>query len=75
MFSDPFKNFLIGINEDFMRRTSVSVALLIGMSFLGCGGSNEILLPTDKLTAEQEAQIKKDDERVADEESQGKRKH
>jgi len=45
------------------------------MSFLGCGGSsNEIKLPTDKLTAEQEAQIKKDDDRVADEESQGKKK-
>jgi len=58
-----------------MRRTSVCVALLVGMSFLGCGGSsNEIKLPTDKLTAEQEAQIKKDDDRVADEESQGKKK-
>ena len=57
-----------------MRRTIVCVALLFGMSFLGCGGSNEIKLPTDKLTAEQEAQIKKDDERVADEESQGKKK-
>jgi hypothetical protein len=43
----------------------------MGMVFLGCGGSNEIVLPTDKLTPEQIEQIKKDDAKVADEESQG----
>jgi len=73
-FSNQVKIFLIGINEGFMRRTSVYVVLLMGMSILGCGGSDEIQLPTDKLTPEQEAQIKKDDDRVADEESQGKKK-
>ena len=44
--------------------------LLFGMLLAGCG-SSEIKLPSDKLTREQEAQIKRDDAKVADEESQG----
>ncbi len=53
-----------------MRIVVSSTLLLIGLLFVGCG-SNEIMLPTDKLTKEQEAQIKKDDAKVADEESHG----
>ena len=41
------------------------------MAIVGCGGKSEIVLPTDKLTPEQLEQIKKDDAKVADEESQG----
>lgn len=53
-----------------MRIVVSSTLLLIGLLLVGCG-SNEIMLPTDKLTKEQEAQIKKDDAKVADEESHG----
>jgi hypothetical protein len=38
---------------------------------LGCGSSRNVL-PTTELTDEQKAAIKADDERVANEESQGK---
>ncbi len=54
-----------------MKQLMVFAVLVVGMTCLGCGGSSEIILPTDKLTVEQEAQIKKDDAKVADEESQG----
>ncbi len=54
-----------------MRRLGVVVSLLLGTTLSGCGGSNEIQLPTDKLTAEQQAQVKKDDAKVEEEESQG----
>lgn len=54
-----------------MRMVRVVILGLVGMVFVGCGGSNEIVLPTDKLTPEQLEQIKKDDAKVADEESQG----
>ncbi len=57
-----------------MKRIGIAVTLLFGMTFIGCGGSNEIQLPTDKLTDEQLAQIKKDDAKVADEESHGAKK-
>jgi len=50
------------------------VLALVGVGFIGCGGSNEIILPTDKLTPEQIEQVKKDDAKVADEESQGAKK-
>lgn len=54
-----------------MRMVRLVVLASMGMVFMGCGGSNEIVLPTDKLTPEQIEQIKKDDAKVADEESQG----
>ncbi len=53
-----------------MRILGISALLLVGMVVAGCG-SNEIKLPSDKLTKEQEEQIKKDDAKVADEESHG----
>ena len=57
-----------------MRILGISTLLLVGMVVAGCGGSGEIKLPTDKLTKEQEEQVKKDDAKVADEESQGAKK-
>ncbi len=54
-----------------MKRFYIAALLLSGTTFFGCGGSNEIQLPTDKLTAEQQAQVKKDDAKVDDEESHG----
>lgn len=36
--------------------------------FVGCGGSGETILPTDKLTAEQIEAVKAEDKAVADEE-------
>ncbi len=54
-----------------MKQLMVFVALVVGMTCLGCGAGSKIVMPTDKLTAEQEAQIKRDDAKVADEESQG----
>ena len=54
-----------------MSRWIVCFAVLFGMCCVGCGGGNDIQLPTDQLTEEQKAQIKKDDAKVADEESQG----
>ncbi len=57
-----------------MRTIRLLVLGLVGMVLVGCGGSTEIVLPTDKLTPEQVEQIKKDDAKVADEESQGAKK-
>lgn len=54
-----------------MRMVRLVILGVVGMVFVGCGGSSEIVLPTDKLTPEQIEQIKKDDAKVADEESQG----
>jgi len=44
------------------------------ISIVGCGGSNEAIIPKDALTEEQKAAIKADDQRIADEESQGSNK-
>ena len=57
-----------------MQKIVVGVALVLFSTFVGCGDSNTIKLPTDKLTAEQEAQVKKDDQKTEDEESQGQMK-
>jgi len=60
--------------ELVMRMGRLVVLALFGVVFVGCGGSSEIVLPTDNLTPEQIEQIKKDDAKVADEESQGAKK-
>ncbi len=57
-----------------MQKIVVGLALVLVSTFVGCGDSNTITLPTDKLTAEQEAQVKMEDQRVEDEESQGQLK-
>ena len=54
-----------------MNRWKICYAIVIGMSCVGCGGGDTIQLPTDAFTEEQKAQIKKDDAKVADEESHG----
>ena len=54
-----------------MKSLGIAALLLLGTMFFGCSGSNVIQLPTDKLTAEQQAQVKKDDAKVDDEESRG----
>ncbi len=49
-----------------MKRFFV-IAILV-MHAIGCGGSNETVLPTDKLTAEQIEKVKAEDKAVSDEE-------
>jgi len=41
---------------------------------VGCGGSNEAIMPTTPLTDEQKAAIKAEDAAIEDEESQGSNK-
>jgi len=55
--------------------------LFVSLSFIllafvvnGCGGSGEIQLPTTELTEEQKKQIREEDAKIADEESQGAKK-
>jgi predicted small lipoprotein YifL len=57
-----------------MKRMCFCVVLVLATSLLGCGGSDKIVLPTDKLTPEQEAKVKVEDKNIDDEESQGKKK-
>ena len=52
---------------------SLSIVLL-AFAFTGCGGSGEIKLPTTELTEEQKKQIREEDAKIADEESQGAKK-
>jgi len=49
-----------------MKRILVVAVLL--MCTVGCGGSGETILPTDKLTQEQIEKVKAEDKAVADEE-------
>lgn len=46
----------------------VSILVLLAVSCAGCGGSSETILPTDKLTDEQNAAVKLEDEAVEEEE-------
>lgn len=57
-----------------MRNLCFCVALVFGITVIGCGGSDKITLPTDKLTAEQVAKIKIEDANIDNEESHGKKK-
>ncbi len=57
-----------------MKRICICALLALGSTLLGCGGGDTIMLPTDKLTPEQEAKIKVEDKNIDDEESQGKKK-
>jgi hypothetical protein len=57
-----------------VKRICLTFAIALGATLLGCGESNTIILPTDKLTPEQEAKVKLEDANVDDEESQGKKK-
>ncbi len=44
------------------------IIAVLSIHSLGCGGSGETILPTDKLTPEQIEKIKAEDKAVADEE-------
>lgn len=58
-----------------MRNVIVGVVFVLGTTLIGCGGNSEsVIIPTDKLTAEQEAKVKIEDQNVEDEESQGQLK-
>ena len=46
----------------------IFIAIAISLHCLGCGGSTETIIPTDKLTPEQIEKIKAEDKAVADEE-------
>jgi predicted small lipoprotein YifL len=53
----------------------ISLSLvLLAFVLNGCGGSGEIQLPTTELTEEQKKQIREEDAKIADEESQGAKK-
>ncbi len=57
-----------------MRNLQLLALLLLSTALTGCGGSGEAIIPTDKLTAEQEAAVKLEDKAIEDEESQGQMK-
>jgi predicted small lipoprotein YifL len=57
-----------------MRNLQLFALLLLSTTLAGCGGSGEAILPTDKLTPEQEAAVKLEDKAIEDEESQGQMK-
>ncbi len=46
----------------------ILIAAILSLHCLGCGGSGETIIPTDKLTAEQNEKVKAEDKAIADEE-------
>lgn len=54
-----------------MRKLQLFALLILTTTLAGCGGSGETIIPSDKLTPEQEAAVALEDEAVEDEESQG----
>lgn len=56
-----------------MQKSFGFIVLGLVVTFAGCDNGNKITLPTDKLTPEQEAKIKIEDQNIDDEESQGKK--
>lgn len=57
-----------------MRKLVVTVLLVLVIKSVGCGGSNEAIMPTTPLTDEQKAAVKAEDAAIEDEESQGSNK-
>ena len=57
-----------------LKRIQWALVGCLLFSVVGCGGSNEAIIPTTELTDEQKAAIKVEDDSVADEESQGSNK-
>lgn len=56
-----------------MSKIQLLVLLILALTFTGCGGgSGEAIIPTDKLTPEQEAAVKLEDQAVEDDESGGR---
>jgi hypothetical protein len=54
-----------------MHTKRIHVLMLGVICSIGCVGNQEISIPSDKLTEEQKELIRKEDSRIADEESQG----
>ena len=46
----------------------VFVLIMLAAIFTGCGGSKDTIIPTDKLTDEQNAAVKAEDEAIEEEE-------
>lgn len=57
-----------------MRKFIALFLFALVFNVVGCGGSNEAIIPTTELTEEQKAAVKAEDDAVADEESQGSNK-
>lgn len=57
-----------------MSSLRVFVLIMLAVIFTGCGGSNDTIIPTDKLTDEQNAAVKAEDEAIEDEEGASSRK-
>jgi hypothetical protein len=57
-----------------MKKFLALVLLVLVFKAVGCGGSNEAIIPTTPLTDEQKAAVKAEDQAVEDEESQGSNK-
>lgn len=55
-----------------MSSLRILVLIMLAVALIGCGGSNETIIPTDKLTDEQNAAVKAEDEAIEDEESNSK---
>jgi len=56
-----------------MSRAGYLPLILVSLSLFGCG-SNKAVIPTTEFTEEQKKAIKAEDEKIANEESHGKRK-
>lgn len=63
---------LIDSKEKYMKIVRLLVCLSVALTLVGCGQSNEAIIPTNELTPEQIAAVKAEDSAVEDEESQGK---
>ncbi|MBL8872759.1 MAG: hypothetical protein JNK90_23470 [Planctomycetaceae bacterium] len=57
-----------------MKKLLLAVLVILVLKGIGCGGSNEAIMPTTPLTDEQKAAVKAEDAAIEDEESQGSNK-
>ena len=61
-------------NIKSMKKLLLTVLVILVLKGIGCGGSNEAIMPTTPLTDEQKAAVKAEDAAIEDEESQGSNK-
>ena len=61
-------------NRKSMKKFLLTVLVVLVLKGIGCGGSNEAIIPTTELTDEQKAAVKAEDAAIEDEESQGSNK-
>lgn len=52
-----------------MNKLYPVILICILISFVGCGGSSEAIMPTTELTEEQKAAVRAEDAAIEDEES------